>query len=139
MKFGLSGLSSVKPDKIYVLWNYKNSGTKFHLIVCCLTPISVSCYFFAVRCFASFRFRLGMSVAICFAHFVRRCSRTALGRGPLWLISSHLDIFISNCFLLGMSVTLVKNEAHWLGPVLNVFWINDIKHFQTVVIPWKIP
>jgi len=62
-------------------------------------------YFFAVRCFASFRFRLGMSHTICFTHFVWCRSWTALGRSPLWLIWSHLDIFVSNCFLLGMSVT----------------------------------
>jgi len=46
-----------------------------------------------------------MSLTICFTHFVRRRSRTALGRGPLRLIPSHLDILISHCFLLGMSVT----------------------------------
>ena len=32
----------------------------------------------------------------------------------------------------------MKNEAHCLGPVSNVFWINDIKRFQTVVITCKI-
>jgi len=37
--------------------------------------------------------------------FVKRRSQTALGRGYIWLISSHLDIFISNCTLLGMSRT----------------------------------
>jgi len=36
---------------------------------------------------------------------VRRRSQTVLGRGHIWLISSHLDIFISNCILLGMSRT----------------------------------
>jgi len=29
------------------------------------------------------------------------------------------------------SVQCVKNEAHCLGPVSNVFWINDIKRCQT--------
>jgi len=71
-----------------------------------LNPESQSVgYFFAVRCFASFRFRPGVSLTICFIHFVRCRSWTTLGRGHLWLISSHLDIFVSNCILLGMSVT----------------------------------
>ena len=62
-------------------------------------------YFFAVRCLASFRFRPDMFLTICFTHFVRCRSRTAPGRGHFWLISSHLDIFVSNGILLGMSVT----------------------------------
>jgi len=35
------------------------------------------------------------------------------------------------------SVQLVKNEAHCLGPVWNVFWINDIKRFQTAFFSLK--
>jgi len=46
-----------------------------------------------------------MSLEICSTQFVRRCSQISLGRGPIWLISPHLDIFISNCILLGMSRT----------------------------------
>jgi len=42
----------------------------------------------------------------CLAHrLVRHLGRTQLGRGHFWLISSHLDLFISNCVLLSMSVT----------------------------------
>ena len=32
----------------------------------------------------------------------------------------------------------MKNKAHCLGPVSNVFWINEMKRFQTVVIPMGV-
>ena len=94
-------------------------------------------YLFAVRCFASFRFRLGMSRTICFTRFVRRRSRTALGRGPLWLMSSHLDIFVSNCFLPGMSVTSLfvtrlgrtqLGRGHWNTLILLQITPSDIDY-----------
>ena len=46
-----------------------------------------------------------------------------------------LSYLLNTFFRYARSVYLVKNEAHSLGPVSNLFWIDDIKRFQTVVFP----
>jgi len=55
-------------------------------------------------------------------------------------LARSMLLYLSNTFCrYTRSVQLAKNEAHCLGPVSNLYWINDLKRFQTVFFPWKNP